>query len=92
MATATKKAHAGPSATRAARGASEPVSLAFRTYQDNGEGYHWEIVDGAGKILAQSGSFASEDDAERAAREVHKSARVASFASQAVKQRDAVVA
>ncbi len=92
MATATKKAHAGPSPARAARGASQPAWLAFRTYQDNGDGYHWEIVDSAGKILAQSGSFASEDDAERAARDVHESARLASFESQVVKERHTVVA
>lgn len=92
MATATKKVHAGSSPARAARGVSEPASLAFRTYQDNDDGYHWEIVDSDGEILAQSGSFASEDDAESAAREVHKSARLASFGSQAEKERGTAVA
>jgi uncharacterized protein YegP (UPF0339 family) len=69
MATATKKAHAASSPVR---GGSEPASLAFRTYQDNGDNYHWEIVDGGGEILAQSGSFASQDDAERAVRVVRE--------------------
>jgi uncharacterized protein YegP (UPF0339 family) len=91
MATATKQAHAGPSPAHAVRGVSVPASLAFRTYRDNSENYHWEIVDSSGKILAQSGGFASADDAERAARDVHESIRSAPFESQAAKERHAVV-
>ncbi|MFZ2052342.1 MAG: DUF1508 domain-containing protein [Solirubrobacteraceae bacterium] len=85
MATATTKAHA-------ARGVSEPASLAFRTYRDNGEHYHWEILDSEGAIIAQSGSFASQDDAERAAREVHERARSAPFESQVAEERHTVAA
>lgn len=86
MATATKKAHA-------AGGVSEPATLAFRTYRDNGKRYHWEIVDGGGQVLAQSGgSFASQDDAERAARDVHERTRVAPFEPQVAKERHTVVA
>ncbi len=85
MATATKKAHA-------AHGVSDPASLAFRTYRDNGASYHWEIVDSSGEIIAQSGSFASQDDAERAARDVHERARSAPFESQVAKERHTVAA
>jgi uncharacterized protein YegP (UPF0339 family) len=80
MATATKKA-------RTAHGVSEPAPLAFRTYRDNGEHYHWEIVDSGGEIIARSESFASQDDAERAAREVHERARSAPFESRAAEER-----
>jgi uncharacterized protein YegP (UPF0339 family) len=85
MATATKKAHAAPSPAHAVRGVSEPASLVFRIYRDNGDHYHWEIVDRGGEILAQSGGFTSQGDAERAARDVHQSARSASFESQMAK-------
>jgi uncharacterized protein YegP (UPF0339 family) len=71
---------------------SERASLAFRTYQDNGGNHHWEIVDSGGEILAHSESFASQDDAERAARDVHEGARLASFESQVVKERHTVLA
>jgi uncharacterized protein YegP (UPF0339 family) len=92
MATATKKAHSAPSPAHAVRGVSEPASLAFRTYRDNGDNYHWEIVDSGGEILAQSGSFASQDDAERAARHLHEGARSAPFDSQVGKERHTLVA
>lgn len=85
MATATTKAHA-------ARGVSEPASLAFRTYRDNGEHHHWEILDSEGAIIAQSGGFASQDDAERAARAVHERARCAPFESQMAEERHMAVA
>ncbi|MGA8355414.1 MAG: DUF1508 domain-containing protein [Solirubrobacteraceae bacterium] len=85
MATATRKAHA-------TAGVSEPASLAFRTYRDNGEHYHWEIIDSDGAVIAQSGNFASQDDAERAAREVHERARCAPFESQVAEERHTVVA
>jgi uncharacterized protein YegP (UPF0339 family) len=88
MATAIKKARA-PSQARAVRGVSELASLAFRTYRDNGDNYHWEIVDSGGEILAQSRSFASQDDAERAARDVHEGARSAPFEPQVGKERHA---
>jgi uncharacterized protein YegP (UPF0339 family) len=85
MATATKKAHA-------TRGVSESALLAFRTYRDNGDRYHWEILDSGGGIIAQSGSFASQDDAERAARDVHEHARSAPFESQVTEERHTVAA
>lgn len=92
MATATKKVHTASSPAHAVRRVSEPAPLVFRTYRDNGDNYHWEIVDRGGEILAQSGGFASQDDAERAARDVHQGARSASFKSQMAKERPTVVA
>ena len=47
MATATKKARAATSLTRAA-----PLARSFLTYPDNGGNYHWEIVDASGETLA----------------------------------------
>jgi uncharacterized protein YegP (UPF0339 family) len=73
MATATTKVHAARPVARA-RDVSEAASLEFLVHQDNGGDYHWEIVGGSGESLAQSGSFASRDDAERAARCVYDSA------------------
>jgi uncharacterized protein YegP (UPF0339 family) len=92
MATATKKDRAASSQADAVRRVSKPASLVFRTYRDNGDNHHWEIVDRGGGILAQSGGFASQDDAERAARDVHQGARSASFESQMAKERHTVIA
>jgi uncharacterized protein YegP (UPF0339 family) len=90
MATATKKAHTATSPVHAARTASEAASLAFRTYRDNGGSYHWEIAGRGDEILAHSGSFASQDDAERAARMVHEGARSARFEPYVAKGRQTV--
>jgi uncharacterized protein YegP (UPF0339 family) len=79
MATATKRVHAATSLAHAAGAVSEAASLAFRTYQDNGGSYHWELVDSSGETLVQSGSFASRVEAERAARYVQKGAGSARF-------------
>ena len=68
MATATKKAHAAKPVAVGARGVSSPASLELLVYQDNGGDYHWELVGETGERLAQSGIFASQADAERAAR------------------------
>jgi uncharacterized protein YegP (UPF0339 family) len=92
MATATKKAHPASSPAHAVRRVSESASLVFRTYRDNGANYHWEIVDSGSAVLAQSGSFASHDDAERAARDVHEGIRAAPFESWVAKERHTVVA
>ncbi len=71
MATATKKIRAARPAARATRERSAPSSLGFLVDQDNGGEYHWEIVASDGASLAKSGSFASHDDAQRAARCVY---------------------
>lgn len=77
MPTATKRAPAATSKARARRSPARSATLTFLTYRDNGGNYHWEIVDPNGETLACSGSFASRDDAERAAREVGEGARSA---------------
>jgi uncharacterized protein YegP (UPF0339 family) len=72
MATATRKG-------RAERPGPRPDTLEFLVYEDNGGSYHWEIVQGAGESLAQSVSFGSHEDAERAARHVYERAGRARF-------------
>jgi uncharacterized protein YegP (UPF0339 family) len=75
MATATKKGNLA----RSRRAAADRASLAFVISQDNRGDYLWEIVDSSGTAVVQSGGFASRDEAERAAHEVHDSARLAHF-------------
>ncbi len=77
MPTATKQAPAAMWRDHAPRSAPRGATLTFFTYRDNGGNYHWEIVDANGETLAYSGSFASQADAERAAREVGEGARSA---------------
>jgi uncharacterized protein YegP (UPF0339 family) len=48
--------------------------MEFRVFEDNGGRYHWRIIDRGGESLAQSGSFASYDDAEHAASHVRDGA------------------
>ena len=90
MATATKKVHAVRPAVRGARVVSESASLEFLVYQDNGGDYHWEIVGEGGKSLTQSRSFASREDAERAARCVHDGVGSARLEAHAGKERQLV--
>jgi len=56
-----------------------PEPMEFLIFEDNGGAYHWRIVAGDGAILAQSGSFASYDDAEQAAHRVRDGAVSARF-------------
>ena len=79
MATATKKIHAARPVAARARDVSESAPLEFVVYQDNASDYYWEIVGERGESLARSGSFASDDDAERAARRVYDGAGSARF-------------
>lgn len=79
MATATKKVQAPGSVDRAPAAEAEAASLEFRISLDNGGRYSWEIVDFGGKTLGHSASFASRDEAERAARLVYEGARSARF-------------
>jgi uncharacterized protein YegP (UPF0339 family) len=53
--------------------------MEFLVFEDNGGAYHWTIVAAGGETLAQSASFTSYDDAERAARRVHEGAASARF-------------
>ncbi|HXB17066.1 MAG TPA: hypothetical protein VNV44_15125 [Solirubrobacteraceae bacterium] len=79
MATATKHVAAAKSPPARARPASKTASPAFRIYQDNAAGYHWEIVDRSGASLVQSRGFDSEDEAKQAARGMQQGARSAHF-------------
>ena len=92
MATATKKVRPATSPARPATTVSEPASLVLRTYQDNSGDYHWEITGENGEILAHSGSFASQGDAEHAARTMHQGARSARFEAHMAKERQAAAA
>jgi len=83
MTTATKKPRAPRQRARKGRAGRESASLEFFVYEDNGGGYHWAIA-GSGESLAQSGSFASYAEAERAGRYIRDSAESARFASRAV--------
>jgi uncharacterized protein YegP (UPF0339 family) len=72
MATATKHVSAAKSSPKA-------QSPAFLIYRDNAAGYHWEIADRSGQVLAQSRAFDSEDEARQAARSMQQGARSARF-------------
>jgi len=88
MTTATKKPRAPRQRARKGRAGRESASLEFFVYEDNGGGYHWAIA-GSGESLAQSGSFASYAEAERAGRDIRDSAESARFASRAAGTRAA---
>jgi hypothetical protein len=79
MATATKKTRAAMSLDRAAHLVPEAAALEFRLFRDNGGRYNWEIGAVGGGSLVHSPSFASRDDAERAARRVYEGSRSARF-------------
>jgi uncharacterized protein YegP (UPF0339 family) len=83
MATATKKPRAAEQVVRSEGAVPMPKAMEFVTFEDNGGRYHWRIVAGNGRILAQSQSFASHQDAERAAHHVRDGAASASFKSRA---------
>jgi uncharacterized protein YegP (UPF0339 family) len=90
MATATKKARAADPADRAARKAPVAHDLEFLIYRDIGGRYHWEIEDGTGDDLVQSGGFSSQDDAIQAARSIYEGADSARFALHTGDQRHRV--
>jgi uncharacterized protein YegP (UPF0339 family) len=90
MATAIKKGHGAAPVARSRRDVSGSTSLEFLVYQDNGGDYHWEIVGEGGERLAQSRSFASHEDAERAARCVHDCAGSARLEPRAGNERQLV--
>jgi hypothetical protein len=70
MATATKKARPTTSADHAAVAGSDSASMEFLIVEDNSGDYHWTLLDGDGTSLARSGSFASYERTEDAARVV----------------------
>ena len=79
MATATKKSRAAGRLPGRAPEVRVPASMEFLISEDNGGDYHWTIVAGGGATLARSGSFASYEDAERAAQHVREGAASALF-------------
>ena len=79
MGTAPKKSRAAGQRARPARDVRVPESMEFLIFEDNGGAYHWRIVAGDGATLAQSGSFASYQDAEQAAQRVRDGAASARF-------------
>ena len=71
MATATKKARALTDASRApVVGSDLAASMEFLIVEDNGGEYHWTLLGRDGTSLARSGSFASYERTEDAARVV----------------------
>ncbi len=87
MATATKKGRAARPVAGGGGGVPEPAVLEFLVYGDNGGGYHWEIVGDSGETLAQSVSFATHDDAERAARYLYDRVGSARFEPHGAEER-----
>ena len=79
MATATQKSRATRQLARRGSKMPAPASMKFLAFEDNGGDYHWRIVARDGAALAQSVSFASYDDAERAAQHVREAAASARF-------------
>ena len=70
---AMRKARATPSSL------PEPAAMTFGIYEDNGGRYHWTLVADGGEILVRSHGFQSYEQAEDAARIVHRGASRASF-------------
>jgi uncharacterized protein YegP (UPF0339 family) len=79
VATATQKYRTAGRLARRAREMRAPESMEFLIVEDNGGDYHWTIVAGDGATLARSGSFASYDDAGKAAQHVRDGAASARF-------------
>jgi uncharacterized protein YegP (UPF0339 family) len=92
MATATKKTRAAMSLNGAAHVVPEAAALEFRVYRDNGGRYNWEIGAVGGEGLVHSPSFASQDEAERAARRVYEGSRSARFELELPEVRQTVAA
>ncbi len=79
MATATRNSGAAGQLARGAGNVRAPESIEFVIFEDNGGVYHWRLVAGDGETLAQSGSFATYDDAEHAAGRIRDGAASARF-------------
>jgi uncharacterized protein YegP (UPF0339 family) len=91
MATATKKVRVSAHTSRRPTDVSQSGPMEFLIFEDNLGGHHWTIVSSNGATLAQSGSYASHDDAEQAAGRVHDGAGAARFARSAAAERTASV-
>ena len=84
MATATKKSGAAGRLPRRAPEVRVPGSMEFLIFEDNGGDYQWTIIARDGTTLARSGSFASYDDAQKAAKHVRDGAASAQLEHRAV--------
>jgi hypothetical protein len=71
MATATRTARAP---RKISVGKGRPTDLEFLVFEDNNGDHHWAIVTSSGEQLAQSPRFASNEDAEAAARRMRDGA------------------
>jgi hypothetical protein len=87
MATPTNGALAASQLACDGWGVSESASLEVFVFEDNGGGYHWAIVGGSGKSLAQSGSFGSYEEAAHAGSYVRDGAESARFQRRAAEDR-----
>lgn len=87
MATATNNSRANRQVARRAAVGSESVAITFLVFEDNGGGYCWSIRGSDGESLAQSGRYATRDDAAHAARVVRDGAGSARFEAGAAPDR-----
>lgn len=84
MATAIQESRTPGRLPRRTREVLTPESMEFLIFEDNVGDHHWTIVAGDGATVARSGSFASYQDAERAAQHVRDGAASARFERRAV--------
>lgn len=89
MATATKKSHPAGHVGRSAGRTTQSASMEYRVVEDNGGRHHWMIVGVDGKSLGRSEDFASDEDAEQAARVVRDGAGSARLERRAAQDRAA---
>jgi uncharacterized protein YegP (UPF0339 family) len=47
------------------------TEMEFEIYKDNGGQFHWRLVDDGVRVALSAGTFASSEDALRAAESVH---------------------
>lgn len=79
MATATKKARRATHVAARAAVVPDAAAFEFLVYEDNRGQHRWEILGRRGESLAQSVSYPTHDEAERAAGAVRQSAGSARF-------------
>jgi uncharacterized protein YegP (UPF0339 family) len=86
MGTAPMKSRAAQLACQAGQ-LNVPASMEFLSFEDNAGAFHWAIVAATGDRLVPSATFASYEEAKRAARVVRSGAVSAPFSPHA-RQRD----
>jgi hypothetical protein len=92
MATAPTQARAPAPIPSVPASTSEPSSMEFLILENNVGEYIWSIVSGDGTALARSSSFASAEQAHRAARRVRDGASSSTLAAIADTERPLVAA